>query len=137
MSRRLKKIVSSLVIIMVLSIPNIICFAASTTYSTTFSFSGCCIGKYRDYNYGDITVTTVSDQKTFGTLYEDTFTVSLYCEGILSDSYIGQYKAKCIGTTTNGWTNVLSARYRIELNKNKRDGQLLEGTMKIVNKSRL
>lgn len=135
MMKKLKKVLSACFLIALLCVPSIICLASSTTYNTTFSFSGCVLGQYRDYNYGDITVTTVSTQKTWGTLYEDTFTVSLYREGLVSDKYIGKYNAKCEGTTTNGWSNMLASSYRLELNKNKRDGQLLEGTMKIVNKT--
>lgn len=132
----MKKALSVMFLIGALGTTNVMCFAASNskTYDTTFSFSGCIAGKYRDYITGDITVTTVSKQKTWGTLYDDTFDVKLYQYGKMMDTYVGQYHAKCVGTTTNGWTNIPGGSYRIELDKNKRDGQLLEGTMKIVNK---
>lgn len=137
MKTKLKKIVSIIVLAGILSTINVVCLAAgnSVTYKTKFSFSGCLTGKYREYKEGAITVTTVSKQKTWGTLYDDRFDVKLYRYGVLMDTYIGKYRAKCEGTTTDGWTNLRKGTYRIELDKNRRDHQLLEGTMKIVNKS--
>lgn len=133
LKKSIKKVLTASATVALLAIPNVLCFASTKTYNTTFSFSGCILGKERSYKFGDITVTTESKQKTWGTLYEDTFSVSLYQTGLMLDTYVGKYEAKCEGTTIDGWTNIPSGTYRLQLDKNKRDGQLLEGTMKIVN----
>lgn len=136
MKKSIRKVILTCILVGTLGCTNIICFAASKSFNTKFSFSGTVFGKVRKYDFGDITVTTKSKQKTWGTLYDNKFTVSLYYSGLIWDTYIGKYKAKCEGTTKDGWTNIPGGKYRIELNKNKRDGQLLEGTMKIVNSNK-